>query len=177
MAGVYRINKTGTSQPVWDRDNGASGTRVQIGSLMNREVYIPYSWDDYQMLVYFRNSAGSLVSGWVDTISAPWSLESSYGDYAYQKNGYDSYFICRSARNIYKADGTKWGTVAKDRLVSIGSYTDATAGSSMPYLMLIRKYETSAGVWSTINGSYGFVDSGITSNGSGYNSIQVYGSW
>lgn len=177
MANSFCINKSGKSIPVYSDINK---TRV-IGSIYDREAFgFNANWggDYYYFNIVFLNSNGSLASGFL--IDPPKNSVVSctkypYGSATINKVKYKT-FKMRKLRNVYKADGTKWGAVAANCRVACSS---DVSGTSHPDWKCIEYVESSKGGWVKVTGNgsnYGFVDTGL-SVASGHNSIPMYGSW
>lgn len=178
MPSYWCVNKSGSSQPIYNLPWYIPvSQKSQIGTMLNREAYIIIGDAmDAGPAFWFRNSAGSLVQGHSGE-GWPSSAFDSISQYPYSQDAAGSYLYCKSARNIYKPDGSLFATVAAGKRVRLYANNPDLAGASHPEYLIISAYETSTNVFSTINGAHGFVDMGIKTTGSGYNNIPVYGSW
>ncbi|GLB28818.1 hypothetical protein LAD12857_07410 [Lacrimispora amygdalina] len=177
MSNYFCINKSGKSVPVYsDTDK-----KNKIGTIYNREAFgYNRNWggDDYFCQIVFRNSKGSLSSGFI--IDPPNGALTNCTDYPYgnatiKGKSYIT-FIMRRSKPVYTAGGSRWGAVAANCRVACQS---AMAGDSHPEWKGINYVESSKGGWVAVTGdglSYGFVDAGL-STASDYNSIPMYGSW
>ena len=85
-------------------------------------------------------------------------------------------FLMRKTKNVYKADGSFWGTVASGKRVASNN---SNVGSTHIDWKEINYVERTDGTWVKVNGAgveCGYVDTGI-STASGYSTIPFYGSW
>lgn len=172
-AGEWVVNKTGSPKNVYDEPYYIADRKV-IGRIMNREVCV-FIGLDTGPLVYFRNSAGKLASGFIDFDEWPNDNIQYISYYPYSRNPLTLY--CRRARKIYKPNGAYYTTVPAGRKLKMRPGDPDRAGYTHPEYIIIDAYENESGGWSTIDGGHGFVDSGIIEVASSYKSIPVYGSW
>ena len=179
MSYEWLVNKSGRNLPIYDAP-WYETTKNKIGTLLNREVFICATASEHNPEFKFRNSAGQLIHGYGDD-SAAWTdlnVFKSVWEYPYSGSGDNKTLILRSNRKIYKPDGSYYTTLAKGKKVKMRTTGRRNqAGATHPEYMIIGAYENSSGGWSTIAGSYGFIDMGIKDVGSGYKYIPVYGSW
>lgn len=179
MSYEWLVNKSGKSLPIYDAP-WFETNKKKIGTLLNREVFICASGSEHNPEFKFRNSAGNLIHGYGDD-SAAWMNDNVYRsvwEYPYSGSGNNKTMILRKARKIYRPDGSLFMTLAQGKKIKMKTTgTRNLAGETHPEYMVIGEYENSSGGWSTIDGSYGFIDMGIKDVGSGYAYIPVYGSW
>lgn len=179
MSNYFCINKSGQRIPVYSEPE----RRNKIGEIYDREAFgYDANWggDNYICHIVFLNPAGKLSDGFI--VNSPNGAMADCSDYPYGRatiygRTYRT-FIMRRASTIYKHDGTRWGTVAKNCRVA---FTDGESGASNPHWKEINYVESSSGAWVPITtqnapDNYGYVDSGL-SIASGYKSIPMYGSW
>ena len=177
MSNYFCINKSGIKIPVYSDTNKTT----QIGSIYDREAYgynANWGGDGYFCNIAFRRADGKISGGFI--IDPPNGSMTDCTDYPYgtDKIGGITYntFLMRNSRNVYKTDGTLWGSVAANRRVAC---LTAMSGDSNPHWKGINYVENSSGQWIPVTGNgsnYGFVDTGLEI-ASGYKSIPMYGSW
>ena len=170
----FYINKSGSTIRVY---NSTDSSRIQIGTLANREAFSEIGSEGDFSANKFLGKNG-LANGYL--INAPVATFTPCTDYPYEsvKIGGTTYkaFKFRRNSNIYTVDGTYWGKVASGRRVAC---LTALAGSSHPEWKAINYVENTNGGWIEVFDDklrYGFVDTGL-SIGSGPSSISMYGTW
>ena len=177
MSNIFCVNKSGVSVPVYSNQNESQ----RIGTIGNREAFgYDRNWggDGVRCNIIFLNSSGSLSYGFLlnppDRTLTP-CIDYPYGTARINGTEYKT-FIMRRSRNVYKADGSLWGTVTANRKVACLS---GMSGDSHPDWKGINYVENTSGAWVRVTGAgsnYGFVDTGL-GVASGYSSIPMYGRW
>lgn len=181
------VNKSGKSIPVYAETEG--GPRTKIGTLYNREAYIlchGYEGDGFS--VWFRNSSGVMTHGYIDS-SIGNAVNESFSKYIekYPYNSVSRQMYCRSAKKIYSTAGgsSTIATVGAGKCVKLYN-SSVTGGASEAYMRYINGYNNPPKIYLRISQYMGSNGKWITANGyidlsleyaSGYNTIQVYGSW
>ena len=181
----FMINKTNTTYKIYDIDHG----NQLVGRLYPRESYIYYGEEGERSGIVFRNSSGQLVGAAINNYTHPLPgmddddffnnyscLHYPYGTATINGVTYKT-FKMRATKAVYKADGTVWGSVAANCLVATNSMK---VGEEHCDWKLINYVQSTSGQWVKVQGAgynHGFVDTGLATNGSGYNSIKFYGSW
>lgn len=176
----FCINNSGKTYAVHDSENG----NAKVGDLYPREAFIIYGSEGCYTSICFLGPNGGLKTVIIDTDQYPlptycYNTDKPYGSATIttgNKPGTYKTFYMRRSKNIYKADGTSWGTVAAGCLVATNN---KNVGSSHPDWKEITYVRNTSGVWVQVDAgvnNYGFVDTGLSS-ASGYNSIAFYGSW
>lgn len=175
----FCINASGSTYPVYNSETGK-----KVGELYPREAYINYGSEGCYTTICFLGPSGGLQTVIVDTDAHPlpvswFNTDKPYGSAVITTGGlprtYKTFYMRRS-KVIYKADGTRWGTVAAGCLVATNN---KYVGSQHPDWKEITYVKNTSGEWIHIDQSgdeCGFVDTGLSS-ASGYNSIAFYGSW
>lgn len=172
--GHYIVNVSGTSVPIYD-----FWTHEVIGTLNNRESYVTLPGADCDGRgIYFLNSAGQLKSGYITNYAGHtgWLTRPYY--YIDGKK----WFRARYNLNFYNSAGQM---IRDDNgvpvVVKAGEFVwtdECLAGNSMPYLMKVRQYrDYNTKQWISFDEGYAFVDTGLTSYGSGGNYIGIQGNW
>lgn len=171
---LFAINKSGKSIPIYDVDK-----KRQVGTLNNREAYI-YDDGESGHYLWFLSPSGFIQANIGNENDLDYNQCASCLDYPYGEAVIDgkSYrtFIMRKTMNVYKGDGTKWGSVAAGCLVATNS---DKVGMDHPTWKLINYVQSTKGQWVKVDGAgynHGFVDTGINVS-SGYSKIAFYGSW
>lgn len=175
----FMINDTNQTYNIYDEDHGGQ----LVGRLYPREAYVTYGTEGPFVGIVFRNSSGQLVGANVNDDDHPLPgypnstcLQYPYGTVTINGVTYKTFKI-RATKTVYKGDGTVWGSVAANRLVATNS---SKVGSNHNDWKLINYVQSTSGQWVKVQGAgynHGFVDTGLATNGSGYNSIKFYGSW
>lgn len=177
MPNYFCVNKSGVTIPVFAYDY-----QTRIGSIFDRESFgfdaeDGGDWVDDKII--FRNSSGNLEWGYIQGGNYPFS---NCTDYPYQtgisiKGGTYYTFFMRNMETVYRADGTYWGKVAAGcRVATDNPYS----GDSNPQWKSIKYVESSSGGWVAVNdyaGDHGYVNTGMDTHGSSWNTISMYGSW
>ncbi len=197
MSNMFCTNRFG-SVPVWDDlpgDNGSMSGVNQIGTLADDEsfAYIPdWGGDGVFNRIYFRNSSGKLVYGFVynrdkngnkitrddlwNSVCCPFT-HNPYRVATINGKTYPT-FKARRQEEIYTAAKTLWGHVAAGMEVACA---DDTAGDTRPdWKKIIAVKRSTDNKWITVSGdgyNYGFVDTGMASYGSTASTISIYGNW
>ena len=189
MSNTFCINKSGLQVPIYSEPEAIT----QVGTLYNREAFgYNRNWggDDVHCNIRFRTSSGYVTGGFL--VNPPSGAMTECTDYVYsnvviyEKKLVGNYFAMvpvtylafyiRSSRVVYDVNGTPRANVPSGKLVACRT---ALAGDNHPEWKAINYYQNSAGSWQQVNfagHTYGFVDTGLA-DGSGYNSIPMYGSW
>lgn len=174
------INMSGKAFSVykeWPRPSNPT----KIGTIYAREAFVFNSnTEDGSAEIWFRNSSGKLVQGYVYDWTGSELTECI--DYPYRTetiNGIKYYiFKFRRSEEVYTASGDPWGSVASGMEVACKS---AIMGESHPDWKSIYYVKSSkTGKWvpivegdDTVNG---FVDVGLN-QGSTPSTISMYGTW
>ncbi len=171
----FCINTSGKTYPIYDVDKDGK----KVGELYNRESFIEYGAEGSQVCIKFLGPDGVFKSAIIDTWQHPfnysWCTDKPYGTAVISGKKYYT-FKMRKSKSVYKADASKWGTVAAGCLVAT---TNADVGSSHNDWKEINYVQHTSGEWVKVNGAgyeHGYVDTGIAS-ASGYTTIPFYGSW
>ena len=171
----FCINTSGKSYPIYDSFNN----NARVGTLYNRESFIYYGGEGDYMSIVFLGPDGNLKTAVIDTYRYPleysWCTDKSFGTATINGKKYYT-FKMRSSKPVYKADASRWGTVAAGCLVAT---TNDDVGSTHNDWKEINYVQNTSGQWVQVTGAgytHGFVDTGLSS-ASGYNSIAFYGSW
>lgn len=174
------VNKSGSSFPVkyWS-------TKQTIGTISAREVFAIYGADEGDTYsVKFRNSSGEITDGYVQD-GGVYSRVAYVSDYPNSTNDFWDYlsksyqkhdiYSVRNALTVYDSSGAVWGNVAAGQYVAAKQSYQSNNGQNNPTWLQINYVKSSAGVWTSINNSFGFVP--MLSVGSTYSNIAVYGTW
>lgn len=170
-----QINKSGQTYPVYDTQRG------HIGDIYDREAYILYGMEGSMYNIIFLSPTG-FTSAMIQTGSHPMpkGFETWCTDYPYRTEKIDGKtyktFYMRRTMPIYTADAAYWGSVAAGMRVATNNNTVGETHNDWKQIDYVLRTD---GKWIKVDGAgydYGFVDTGITT-GSGYNSIDFYGSW
>lgn len=176
------INKSGSKFPVrktTDRDSEI------IGYIYNREAFgYDSDWGGDQVFchIIFMNSSNQLQYGFL--IDPPYSVITPCTDYPYEESvqvgteGRYMSFMLRKASKLYDANGNYKETIPAGRRVFCQS---KQAGKVNPELKCINYFDNgyggfrNAGEIGDSGKPVGFVDA--LSQGTGYSTIAMYGSW
>lgn len=179
----FCINKSGKTIPVYNNTVWESTTK-QIGVLYDREAFA-FDPAEGGFAFYFSDPSGKLTLGYHPLTNKDGSLPtfrvSDCWDYAYGEVplGGVKYKTFKFRRNeeVYKPDGSRWGTVAAGMRVATLSNI---CGATHPDWMQIHYVERSTDhEWIPVKGanySHGFVDTGLNIS-SFPSSISMYGTW
>ena len=177
MGFQFSINKTNKTMDVYERKNEVT---THIGRIFPNEIFSQCEGENYHA-VQFLSSAGQILTGegYDEDLLNAWDVISKYPYYGESSpNSYDAPYVfkMRSTKNIYRADGSLWGSVAGGMYVA----TDhCIAGETKPYLMKIIYVKSTSGNWIKVdqaNNGYGFVDTGFRT-ASGANNFGLIGSF
>ena len=180
----FSINKTGKNIPVYSSTGWNDYGMKQIGVLYDREAFA-FQPGEIGCGFYFSDPSGKLTLGYHPLTNQDGSLVSfrvsDCLDFAYDVEtiGGKKHWIFKFRRNeeVYKPDGSRWGTVAAGMRVATRS---STCGYTHWDWMQINYVERSTDhKWIPVRGAnyeYGFVDTGL--NVSSFpSSISMYGKW
>lgn len=177
----FCINKSGKVYTIRDYDNNYQ----IVGQINNREAFIRVGGEGALVALAFLHPDGKFKTTIVNTALYPTPNDNTFFSfcekYPYKKDimpdgkQYNT-FLMRKTKNVYKADGSFWGTVASGKRVASNN---SNVGSTHIDWKEINYVERTDGTWVKVNGAgveCGYVDTGI-STASGYSTIPFYGSW
>lgn len=169
MGYAFAVNKGNTTIKV----NKSPTDNTQIGKIYPREVCLIYDGDQ-AYYIKFKNSSGVIQDG--DISNDPnWPNVVPLNEIAYGRNGYSYVFKMRRTMNVYRGDGSPWGTVAAGMLIET---SDVSCGDTHKDWMVVDYVLSTRGYWVKVEGAgydHGFVDTGFGS-ASGYDSWAIQGS-
>ena len=162
----FYVNLSASIIPVYDLI-----TNERIGSLNQGESF-SYAPTEYP-LVYFLASDGAGRQGKIADSAI--KNATRWSELPYKAVNGLKMFRARYDMPIYNPSGKE------KAIVKAGGYVQTNgcqSGDTHYDWLLIDQYKNSdSDSWKTIDGSYGFVDTGLISWGSGRNYIGIYGSW
>lgn len=171
------VNLSGKTLSVYD----ATKTTTLVGTVLNNCTYVIRSSASGYYTVNFKASnstSENLSTGVIKVSDVTNAGKTPITDVSYTTETIDgtSYYIFKVRQNssLYNAKAEYVGTVKKDMFVAT---KDTLCGNSYPYLKHIYYVMTSStNDWEKLEGTGGFVDSGIRT-GNSDQTMGIYGLW
>jgi len=167
MGYSYYVNISGSTIFVYDR----STHEQQIGNINSRESFLKMGFEQGGYVIRFINSLGNWATGYISQINGV----TSWLNVPYYNLDGKKWYRARYDMPIYKPDGTYYDVVKAGEFVWTDS--DESGDNHRDYLLIRGYRDMYTKEWKTINGSYGYVDTGLYNNGSGGSYIGIYGNW
>ena len=162
----FYVNMSATIIPVYEL-----WSNTRIGSLNQGESF-SYAPAEYP-LVYFLSADGTGKQGRIEDLAI--RNATRWSSLPYKSVDGLKMFRARYDMPIYNSSGEYRATVKAGGYVQTNS--DRTGDTHNDWLMIEQYKNSDSDSWKKIDGSYGFVDTGLITKGSGRNYIGIFGSW
>lgn len=175
MTNRMYVNLSGRTIPLIEASSGR-----KVGDIYNREVFCVFGSEGSLVNIDFLGPDGKMTNVFIQDLDLPASfytpITDRHSNYYTMADGKNYHiFDMRRQEEVYKADGSRWGSVAAGARVAC---SDDRVGREHPDWKQVE-YVSSGNTWIRVEGNgsnWGFVDTGMAIS-SMPNQISMYGTW